>query len=65
MRQVAGISIQIIMALRHEVKHGVNAGIAVDAANDVYITARIKARVVKLSQKDWIAIALQSTASDT
>jgi hypothetical protein len=30
----------------------------------VYCTARIRARVVKLSQKDWMAIAIQSTASD-
>ena len=33
-------------------------------AVDVYITARIKCRVVKLSTKDWMAIAIQSTASD-
>lgn len=31
---------------------------------DVYVTARIKCRVVKLSTKDWMAIAIQSTASD-
>lgn len=31
---------------------------------DVYITARIKCRVVKLSTKDWMAIAIQSTAAD-
>jgi hypothetical protein len=30
----------------------------------LYITARIRARVVKLSSKDWMALALQSTASD-
>ena len=39
-----------------------------DAANigtaAVYVTARIRARVVKLSSKDWMAIAIQSTASD-
>jgi len=29
-----------------------------------YITARIRCRVVKLSTKDWMAIAIQSTASD-
>ena len=29
-----------------------------------YCTVRIKARIVKLSQKDWMAIAIQSTASD-
>lgn len=33
-------------------------------ANDVYITARIRCRIVKLSQRDWVAIAVQSTASD-
>jgi len=31
---------------------------------DLYITVRIKCRVVKLSTKDWMAIAIQSTASD-
>ena len=40
-----------------------NDGAAVGAAN-LHITARIKARVVKLSTKDWMAIAIQSTASD-
>lgn len=34
------------------------------AADDLFITARIKARVAKLSSKDWMAIAIQSTASD-
>jgi len=34
------------------------------AGNPVYVTARIKCRVVKLSTKDWMAIAIQSTASD-
>ena len=32
--------------------------------DDVFITARIKCRVAKLSSKDWMAIAIQSTASD-
>lgn len=32
------------------------------AANDLTVTARIRARVVKLSTKDWMAIAIQSTA---
>jgi len=32
--------------------------------SDAYVTARIKARVVKLGKSDWIAIAIQSTASD-
>jgi hypothetical protein len=31
---------------------------------DVSVTARIRCRVVKLSTKDWMAIAIQSTASD-
>jgi len=29
---------------------------------DLFITARVRARVVKLSTKDWMAIAIQSTA---
>jgi hypothetical protein len=33
-------------------------------AGDIFITARIKCRVVKLGSKDWMAIAIQSTASD-
>ena len=37
---------------------------ALVGANPLYITARIKCRVVKLSTKDWMAIAIQSTASD-
>jgi hypothetical protein len=32
------------------------------ALSSVYITARIRCRVVKLSTKDWMAIAIQSTA---
>ena len=31
-------------------------------ASDVFVTARVRARVVKLSSKDWMAIAIQSTA---
>jgi len=34
-------------------------------AVDVYITARIRAVCVKLGSKDWIALALQSVASDS
>jgi len=30
----------------------------------VSVTARVRCRVVKLSQSDWMAIAIQSTASD-
>jgi len=33
-------------------------------AKDIYVTARIKCRIAKLSTKDWMAIAIQSTASD-
>ena len=32
--------------------------------SSVAVTARIRARVVKLGTKDWMALALQSTASD-
>ena len=32
------------------------------AANDLFVTARVRARVVILSNKDWMAIAIQSTA---
>lgn len=35
-----------------------------NATVSVYVTARIKCRVAKLSSKDWMAIAIQSTASD-
>ena len=31
---------------------------------DVFVTARIKCRIAKLSNKDFVAIAIQSTASD-
>lgn len=38
---------------------------AADIGTDaVYVTARIKCRIAKLSNKDWVAIAIQSTASD-
>lgn len=37
---------------------------AATGASDIYVTARIKCRVVKLGSKDWMAIAIQSTASD-
>jgi len=36
---------------------------AIDSAA-VYVTARIRCRVVKLSSKDWMAVAIQSTAAD-
>jgi len=34
------------------------------AGDNLFLTARIKCRVVKLGTKDWMAIAIQSTASD-
>jgi len=40
-----------------------NDGAAI-GGSAVYVTARIRCRVVKLSTKDWMAIAIQSTASD-
>lgn len=39
-------------------------GADTNATTAVYITARIKCRVVKLSTKDWMAIAIQSVAAD-
>jgi len=33
-------------------------------AGDVYVTARIRCRVVSLDSKAWMAIAIQATASD-
>tara|TARA_R110001606_G_scaffold334939_1_gene482922 strand:+ start:193 stop:744 length:552 start_codon:yes stop_codon:yes gene_type:complete len=38
--------------------------VAPTAAREVFLTARIRCRVVKLGTKDWMAIAIQSTASD-
>ena len=35
-----------------------------DANHTLQTTVRIRARIVKLSTKDWMAIAIQSTASD-
>lgn len=40
-----------------------NDGGAIGAAA-VHVTARIRCRVVKLSQVDWMAIAIQATAND-
>jgi hypothetical protein len=39
------------------------SGSAVGVDN-LFVTARIRCRVVKLGTKDWMAIAIQSTASD-
>lgn len=33
-------------------------------ASDVLVTARVKCRIAKLSNKDFVAIAIQSTAAD-
>lgn len=38
--------------------------VAATGAQAVSVTARVRCRVVKLSQKDWMSIAIQSTASD-
>jgi len=38
-------------------------GSSIGAAT-VYVTVRIKCRIVKLGTKDWMAIAIQSTAAD-
>lgn len=40
-----------------------NFGAAV-STSAIEVTARIKCRIAKLSSKDWMAIAIQSTASD-
>jgi len=37
---------------------------AVTGAAYLYCTVRVRCRVVKLSTKDWMAIAIQSTAAD-
>jgi len=39
-------------------------GSALAANRSYWITTRIKCRIVKLSSADWVAIAVQSTASD-
>ena len=40
-----------------------NDATAINTA-DVFLTARVRCQVVKLSQENWMAIAIQSTASD-
>tara|TARA_Y100001963_G_scaffold158418_1_gene257944 strand:+ start:785 stop:1330 length:546 start_codon:yes stop_codon:yes gene_type:complete len=55
-----------------EARYVVNDTLYITTGNDnaavasapLYVTVRVKARVVKLSNKDWMAIAIQSTASD-
>jgi hypothetical protein len=39
-------------------------GSSTSATVSNFVTARIRCRVVKLSSKDWMAIAIQSTAAD-
>jgi hypothetical protein len=43
--------------------NGMPSGAAIGVDN-IFVTTRIRARVVKLSTKDWMAIAIQSTAAD-
>ena len=43
---------------------GGNNGSATSLTDIIYVTVRIKCRVCRLSTKDWMAIAIQSTASD-
>jgi len=43
---------------------GVDGSAGTQTSTSLFITARIKCRVVKLGSKDWMAIAIQSTASD-
>lgn len=38
--------------------------LAIEANYSLVATVRVKARIVKLSTKDWMAIAIQSTAAD-
>ena len=43
---------------------GMDGAAGTTVFGETYVTARIRARVVKLGSKDWMALALQSTASD-
>ena len=43
---------------------GVDGMAAPGTAQVLYCTARVRCRVVKLSTKDWMAVAIQSTAAD-
>ena len=43
--------------------NGMPSGAAI-GAGAIWVTARIRCRVVKLSTKDWMAVAIQSTAAD-
>ena len=33
------------------------------AADNLFLTVRVKARIAKLSKQDWMALAIQSTAN--
>jgi hypothetical protein len=41
---------------------GADGSVGTTTLADIYVTVRIRAQVVKLSTKDWMAIAIQSTA---
>jgi len=41
---------------------GMPSGTTIAVGTDVNVTARIRCEVIKLSQKDWVAIAIQATA---
>jgi len=41
---------------------GADGSVGTTVLADIYVTVRIRCRVVKLSTKDWMAIAIQSTA---
>jgi len=41
-----------------------NFGTISSTSHPVYVTVKIKCRIVKLNTKDWMAIAIQSTAAD-
>ena len=43
---------------------GMDGAAGTTVFGDLYVTARVRARVVRLGSKDWMALALQSTASD-
>jgi len=43
--------------------NGMPSGAAI-GAGAIWVTARIRCRVVKLSTKDWMAVVIQSTAAD-
>jgi len=52
------------MVVNDQLYFVVHSTTAIAANQGLGCTARIKARIVKLSTKDWMAIAIQSTAAD-